>query len=91
MHWFLPLVLPSSLCPKIILKSNPILHQTNKKYATCYHLQLLGNDAKMLVRKYVQCISHTHLNVNLGIVIKRVITLYVPRTSNLPKSVAYRK
>jgi hypothetical protein len=91
MHRLLPFILPSSLHPQIILKSNPILHQTKKKYATCYHLQLPGNDAKMLVRKYVHYISHTHLNVNPGFIIQRVITPYVPKTSNLSKSIVYRK
>ena len=46
---------------------------------------------RVLVCKYVHCIFHTHLNVNPRFVIERVVTLYVPRTSNLPKSVAYRK
>jgi hypothetical protein len=45
----------------------------------------------LLLRKYVQYISHTHLNVYPGFVIERFITLYVPTTSNLPKSIAYRK
>jgi hypothetical protein len=45
----------------------------------------------LLVYKYVQYISYTHLNVNPGFVIKILVTLYVPRTGNLPKSVSYRK
>jgi hypothetical protein len=45
----------------------------------------------LLVYKYVQYISYTHLNVNPGFIIKRVVTIYVSRTGNLPKSVAYRK
>jgi hypothetical protein len=77
------------------LSSNPIQYfiKPIKKtqHATYYRLQLPDNGAKMLVHKYVQCISYTHLNVNPGFVIERVVTLYVPRTGNLPKSVAYRK
>ena len=34
----------------------------------------------LLVYKYVQYISYTHLNVNLGFVISRVDALYVPIT-----------
>ena len=56
-----------------------------------YRLQLPRNDAKMLVYKYVQCISYTHLYVNLGFVIKRVVTLYVPKTCNLSMFAVYRK
>jgi hypothetical protein len=50
-----------------------------------------NNGYQVLVYKYVQCISYTHLYVNPGFIIKRVVTLYVPRTGNLPMSVVYRK
>jgi hypothetical protein len=38
---------------------------------------LPDNNAKMLVYKYVQYISYTHLNVNTRFVIKRVVTYLI--------------